>query len=147
MAERAGSGRKMTLTITDCRHVYSGVNKKGDTYEIYEIDATKDGAKINEKLRAFASLAIGQPIAVNVVPFESEQYGKSFTLYEVGASKATSTAEGLNELRREVTELATRQRDLLARVDGLQQMMRPAVAAPAADGAKLDEEFGKDAPW
>jgi len=146
MAERAG--RKMKLTITECRHVYTGVNKKGDSYDIFEIEASKAGERINEKLRSFDALTVGVETEVNVVPFESEKHGKSFTLYPIGASKARSTSEGLNELRAEVAELGERVRLLFARVDGLQQMLKgaPAGTTPAANAA-LDEKFGEDAPW
>lgn len=150
----------MRLKILDCRQIYQGHNRRGDSFTVYEIKAARaeTGQPINEKLRAFTSLAVGQEIDVNVQVYNSEQWGKSFTLYPKGARSESATGQ-LNELRERVNELEnwktwmTKEfRDLSDMVAFLRGNGRQAQApaAPRQDPeqtAALDERFGKDAPW
>jgi hypothetical protein len=159
MTEGQGSKPKskdMRIKVTGCRHVYTGRNQRGDTYSIYEIDAERaaDGVKINQKLRAFTALPIGQVIEVTVTPFISDRHGKSFTLEPKGRSGGSST-QRLNELTAEVEDLRNRVATLNQRVGALEGVLRekgllapPQQAPPAqADQAGLAERFGDDAPW
>lgn len=152
MAQR--QGKDMTLKIVGCRHVYAGRNQRGDDYAIYEVEAAKlDGQLVREKLRAFTSLPIGQELEVTVVPFDSDQYGRSFTLYPKG-SRSTGATQQMNELRGEVTaqremiaHLVNRVAELEAWVGQLGNGSRSQATPPSANGAELDARFGGDAPW
>lgn len=169
MAEQ--QGRKMQLRIIDCKPVYHGTNNKGDDYTIHEVRASKtDGTLINEKLRSFTALPVGQTIEVTVVPYKSKEYGKSFTLYPSNQKSAGTTA-AVNDLGEQVKELQERSAKLSQRVSELErivgEMLRDegrnvgavidaamgapaAPAAPAQDPAlvaSLDERFGADAPF
>jgi predicted RNase H-like nuclease (RuvC/YqgF family) len=94
----------MRLRIVACQQVYSGVNPKGHRYTIFEIGAAKpDGTLINEKLRSFEALPIGQDVEVTVTPFDSEEHGRSFTLHRKVSNNATAQ---VNELKAQVSELA-----------------------------------------
>jgi hypothetical protein len=96
----------MKLRIVACQQIYSGLNPKGHRYTIFDIEAAKaDGTLINEKLRAFEALPIGETIDVTVTPFESETHGRSFTLHRKGSNNATAH---INELKAEVEALAER---------------------------------------
>src|ERR1700683_1321956 len=100
--------RDMRLKILSCRQAYQGRNKRGDEFTIYEIEASKpDGTPINEKLRAFSTLPIGQEVDVTVTPYNSEQYGKSFTLALKG-SKSGNFSAAINELTEAQAELTNR---------------------------------------
>lgn len=153
-----GKSKDMRLKITGCRHVYTGRNQKGDTYSIYEIDAERaaDGVKINQKLRAFDALPIGQIVEVTVTPFISDRHGKSFTL-ELKNRERGGSAKRLNEMEerlqemerrssaqeRRIAELETRLGELL-RSDASQAVNTP--AQKPAD-PELAAKFGDDAPW
>lgn len=98
------AGKDMRLRILACRHVYRGKNARGDEYNIYEVDAAKlDGTPVNEKLRSFAPLPIGQDVDVTVTPFVSERHGRSFTLQQKGSRHASTQAQ-INELRETVEQ-------------------------------------------
>lgn len=153
-------GKDMQVKVVDCRHVYTGRNERGDEFQIYEITAQKpDGNAINEKLRAFTALPVGQLIDVTVVPYESEQWGRSFTLHPKNGKSAGTTAQ-VNELRDLCTELESRVTELFRRmreVEGrLGEVMKDdarhtrfgnAPAQSQAKTAELDDRFGKDPPW
>ncbi len=152
-------GRDMKLKVVGCRQVYNGRNKAGDEYAVYEIDAQRpqDGQLIEEKLRSFTALPIGQEGEFTVTPFDSEKHGRSYTLYPKGGSRKTSAIESVNELRVEVTELYERVRALTQRVVELEgprnraveAAVRAEVAAPPAQapGAELDAAFGEEPPF
>lgn len=144
-------GKKMTLKVVDCKPVYHGVNGKGDAYTIHEVKATKpDGSLVNEKLRSFSALPVGQPIEVTVVPFVSEKHGRSFTLYPTGA-KATGTTAAVNDLGETVEQMRGMIAALVTRVDALEKQVgrgaTPPPAAPTQSTAALDAQFGAEAPY
>jgi hypothetical protein len=144
----------MTLKIMACRHVYSGTNGEQQQYNIFEIDAAKpDGQIVNEKLRSFVTLPIGELIEVTVTPFESEKYGKSFTLYPKGQSRATGNTAAMNRMREELDVLQATVATLAQRVGELEHaregQLRTEAQAPtrSSTNAELDAQFGGDAPW
>lgn len=160
----AQQGKKVTMRIIDCKQVYHGHNKKGDEYTIHEVRAAKiDGELINEKLRSFSMLPVGQTIEVTVVPFNSEQHGKSFTLYPTSSKSGGGTTAQVNELTTQVEQqremiqklaerVTTLERDLATAVGG---KLMAAVDAGIARGlgqdpttvSDLDAKFGADPPF
>lgn len=160
MSQQDGRKTKdMRLKIIDCRQVYSSRNQRGDPYTIFEIDAARaeDGQRINQKLRSFSALPIGEVVEVTVTPFVSERHGKSFTLHLKDRERSGgggSTAR-TNELSQEVADLRNRVASLSQRVLALETILREkgiaappqaqAQAQPAA--SQLDERFGAEAPW
>ena len=111
--------RETSLRIVACQQVYSGLNPKGHRYTIFEIGATKpDGTPINEKLRSFEALPIGDTIEVVVTPFHSEIHGRSFTLHRRVSNNAIAH---VNELKARVEELSALVESLSDRVDRLEQ--------------------------
>lgn len=117
--------KDMKLKIVACQQVYSGLNPKGHRYTIFDIEAAKpDGSLIKEKLRAFEALPIGETIDVTVTPFESEEYGRSFTLHRKGSNNATAH---VNELRAEVDALTKR-------LDRVEKQLAELTKAPAGQG-------------
>jgi hypothetical protein len=146
MPDGKPQGRDMRLRILACRQVYHGKNKRGDEYDIYEIDAAKsDGTPINEKLRSFAPLPIGQEIEVTVTAFNSEQHGRSFTLHQKGSRSASATAQ-LNELREQVEMQGEMIAVLVKRVDAL-ELRNGAAAQQPKNAEQLSQKFGDEAPW
>lgn len=156
-------GKKTRIKIIDCRPVYHGTNVKGDSYTIHELKATNvEGTLIDQKLRSFSALPVGQLIDVTVVPFESPEHGKSFTIYP--ANKAESTTQAANDLRAEINELRTNMARLAERVGAIEGYLRKDQMAernhvtgppvPAAERGEqpsvandLDARFGADAPF
>lgn len=143
----------MTLKILACRQVYSGRNPRGDEYTIYEVDAANaQGAQINQTLRSFQPLPIGQQVEVTVTPFESEKHGKSYTLHLKGRKGGGST-ERVNELVELVEELTARVGTLTGRLDAIEAMVggRRGGASDAKDQHETQERaaqrFGDAAPW
>jgi hypothetical protein len=108
MAEQVKANEKeMQLKITGCSPVYSGKNTRGDDYTIFEIFAEKpDGTPITEKLRAFTALPVGQFMDVTVKAFNSEEHGRSFTVFP--KDKKASATQAVNELTEMVTDLMRR---------------------------------------
>ncbi|MFL5861104.1 MAG: hypothetical protein ACJ780_10025 [Solirubrobacteraceae bacterium] len=116
----------MRLRIVACQQIYSGLNPNGHRYTIFSIEATKpDGSLINEKLRAFEALPVGQEMEVTVTPFESEIHGRSFTLHRKQSNNATGQ---VNELKAVVDELRERVGKLETQV--------AALAAPQAEAGQ-----------
>lgn len=141
----------MSLKILACRQVYSGKNQRGDQYTIYEIDAANaQGQHINEKLRSFEALPIGQTIDVTVKVFNSERHGKSYTLHQKGRTGGGNT-ERVNELAEMVQELTERVATLTGRVNALEGMVAgrsaPADAKPGYTDEELEQKFGQDPGW
>ncbi len=149
MSEQRKNGRDMRLKITSCRQVYSGVNRRGDSYTIHEVEAVRpqDGVKINQKLRSFTTLPIGQEVEVTVVPFNSEQHGRSFTLYPKN-QRSVSTQEQLNDLREALDEAYSRIGKLSERVAALEGADRQQTVAEVNSGQSLQQRaaanFGDD---
>lgn len=147
------------MKVVGCRQVYNGRNKAGEDYAIYEIDAQRpqDGQLIDEKLRSFTALPIGQVAEFTVTPFDSEKHGRSYTLHPKGGSRKASAIEAVNELRTEVTELYERVRVLTERVNELEAPRNRAVEAAAraeiaappvqAGDSELDAAFGEAPPF
>lgn len=100
------NSKEMTLRILACRQVYSGTNSRGDQYTIYEVDAQNQrGEPINEKLRSFTSLPIGQEVEVEVTVFNSERHGRSFTLHP---KNKRSSQEQVNDAAAQIKALTER---------------------------------------
>lgn len=152
MAQEGKKGKDMRLKITDCRQAYVGHSKRGDTFTIYEVKAERpDGREVNEKLRSFSSLPVGQVIEVNVQPYNSEVHGRSFTLYPKG-SKGTGATAQLNELHERVTALEGKINTIWEEWQLIKRQLNgsatPAVRPAAQPGEQaLDAQFGADAPW
>lgn len=148
-------GQPVRLRIRSCTVGYQGVNKRGDDYTIYEIQAAREDGEVitDKKLRSFEELPVGDDLLdLTVVPFNSEKHGLSFTLSR--KTKVSKTAE----LQAKVTELTGR----LERVEGwirkhhaeaggatAPSAAPPPQAQPAASGAQadLDARFGAEAPF
>lgn len=152
MPQGKRQGKKTQIRVTDCRHVYSGVNQRGDQYSIYEIDAVRprDGGKIDQKMRCFTALPVGQVIDVTAVPFESERHGKSYTLYPETGPKM-STTQQINELQEQLVHLRGRVQSLAERLElvearGVGGGVAP-TEPPSEQSRELDAQFGADAPW
>lgn len=148
-----GEGRDMRLKILACRHVYHGRNQRNDEYDVYEVDAANaQGQKINEKLRAFTALPIGHEVDVTVTVFNSEKWGKSYTLHPKGRSGGGST-QRVNELAELCEQLKGMIANLTTRVDALEAMVSRRPPADAGlmsrttpNSEELDARFGAEPP-
>lgn len=147
------NSKDMRLKIMACRQVYTGRNPRGDEYTIYEIDAANmQGQKINQKLRSFEALPIGQDIDVTVTPFDSERHGRSYTLHVKGR-KGGGSQQQINDLREVVEELRRRNAALEERIAGLENARAAEIkaemsgAAPTSGRELPGSQFGDDAGW
>lgn len=134
----SAASQDRTLKIVSCRQVYSGKNQLGHEYTIYEVEAAgQDGRLINEKLRAFRALPIGQVVEVTIEPFHSEQHGKSFTLHPKqstspgGAAQLNEAKELLGKLEARVSALEEDTTRLKQEITRLQGQKPPAAGGPA----------------
>lgn len=149
------NSKDMTLKILACRQVYSGRNPRGDEYTIYEIDAANpQGTHINQKLRSFQPLPIGQQVEVTVTPFNSETHGKSYTLHMKGRSNGGGSTARLNEMAEELEELRNRVGTLSGRLDAVEKMVAgrkdsppPSADQPGYSDEELEQKFGEDPGW
>lgn len=135
----------MTLRILACRQVYSGTNARGDQYTIYEVDAQNQrGEPINEKLRSFTSLPIGQDVEVEVTVFNSERHGKSYTLHPKNKrSSQEQVNQATEKLQRQDEEIA----QLKQRVQRLEQVVQQLTAQQRPDGSSGDKPVERSASW
>lgn len=98
------------MTVTACNVAVTAKNARGDTYTIYELTAFKeDGSEINEKLRSFENLPLDELIEVTVTPYNSEKYGRSFTIAQ---RNRPNSAQLIRELKTTVLKLTERVEDL-----------------------------------
>lgn len=157
MTEQPKNKRK--LLIEECKPVHSGHNRKGTPYTIYDIRAARedrsplptqpDGSPM--KLRSFEAFPVGQIVEVVIEPYNSEQYGQSFTLKSVGGAKQQGNTQVINELREQIDEIFKRIAALWRRVEALEgRQQQPAPTSPAAhqpaptpttDGLPSDDEI------
>lgn len=95
------------LTVTSCEVTHQGTNKKGEPYTIYEVHAVgEDGLPVEESLRSFAELPIGELKTYTIQPYDHERYGRSYTL---SLPKAGSRlGPKVDQLRKELDELTKR---------------------------------------
>jgi len=82
------------LRILACVPAYQDKDRR---YTIYDIQAEKEtGERVNEKLRCFSSLPVGQMVDVTVREHVSREHGRSFMLYaKDGLLERVSGLEGL----------------------------------------------------
>lgn len=96
MAEEKPKSKPTRLLITSCVAVYTGKNRRGDEYTIYEVKACKEsGETIEEKLTSFEDLPV-ELLDVTVTPYDSAEHGRSYTLARQGR---VSTSRQIKELR------------------------------------------------
>lgn len=78
--------RVRQIIVTELKKLSEGT-RSGEAWTIYQVRATlADGRVIQDmKLRTFEDLPRAQVITVEVEPYESQKYGKSYTLYQLDA--------------------------------------------------------------
>lgn len=112
--ENKPKGRPTRLIVTSCAEVYVGYNSHGDKYVIHEVEATREnGEPINEVLRSFENLPVGEVLDVNVTPYESTKHGKSFTITR---RNKPSSSQQIKELKSVIETLTERVERLEAKV-------------------------------
>lgn len=86
------------LIVRDLKRIHSGRTSKGAEYIIWQVIATKpDGTPIDQNLRTFEELPKNEVIEVTVEPYNSEQYGTSYTLKQVGRRSTRDELKALTE--------------------------------------------------
>jgi hypothetical protein len=144
--------KKVTrLKIETCTVGYSGVtkNERKEPFTIYEITAHRmDGSKVQETLRSFEDLPLGEPVELTVTPFPSEKYGMSYTL---ALKNKVGNTQRLNDLQAQVQDLSERLQRVEAGMAGRAEPMPQGVDSRApqqiAHEKSLDERFGADPPF
>lgn len=121
------SKNETIIKVVACRKVFTGRNGRGDMFSIYEIEAhDKQGSLITQQLRSFEALPMGEPIEVTVTPFDSAEYGKSYTVHPKNAQNPSNDAQyramatTVEQLKATVTTLGQSLRHLQDQVDALQ---------------------------
>lgn len=81
----ADSGVTRRLTVTACSPMYTGHNKKGKPYTIFEVFAVDDaGQTVEAKLRSFDPLEINKLVEYEIERREDPRHGTSYTLKKPG---------------------------------------------------------------
>lgn len=120
-----------------------GTFKRGDSeVMIYEVEALNEGgAKIDKLLRTFhEELPLGVLEEYDVEPYWHKDYGQTYTIKML--TKGRASKKDVNEVKREVTNLAGRVSALEAELAELRREMQK--------GQTLDEVVGEGpvkAPW
>lgn len=98
---------KKKLTITDQSQLAT-FSKDGEDTIIYEVKAISEtGAVVDQPLRTFESdLPRGELIEFEVVPYDHEKYGRSYTLKS--PSKGRASKKDISEMKAQLTNLAGR---------------------------------------
>ena len=145
----------MRLRITSCSAAVSGTSESGQDWTIFEIAAAKEtGEIVDQKLRAFEELPIGEVLDLMVAPYKLKD-GMSYTLSR--KNKPKSSGGGSSRKVEELTAFVGAIDERLKLVEG-RLMGPPAAAAPAAvpqaapaaqgsGGQSLDERFGDVPPF
>lgn len=108
------SDLKRKLSVTSCEVTHSGTNKKGEPYSIYEVHAVgEDGQPVDEPLKSFAELPIGELREYRIETYDHPRYGRSYTLSlpKAGARlgpKVDQLREDVDDLMRRVKALEDR---------------------------------------
>jgi len=149
MAKRS----KRILRVTGMKPITNIKLANGGTTTLYEVFATtEDGGYVEEALRAFTELDVGQLLEYEIEPYNHKRWGMSYTLYP----PKKETARRLRELEEKMKALIG-----WAENQGLnfQRALKPESPSPsAAAGAeaegrkkeaeeKADEKYGTEAPW
>lgn len=126
---------KRKLTITDQEQLAT-FKKDGEDQVIYKIRAVSESGEVVEQdLRTFErDLPKGELIEFEVVPYDHEKYGRSYTLKS--PSKGRASKKDISEMQAQLTKLADRVKALEDEVGNLK-------AAKNRDQG-LDEKFGGD---
>lgn len=82
------------LIVTELKELTTGTGKNGQPYVLYQVRATHpDGRVIPDmKLRTFEELPTNEVIHVRIEAHNSEQFGASYTLFQVGGGKSAGEA-------------------------------------------------------
>ncbi len=81
----ADSGVMRRLTVTACDPIYSGTNKAGKPFTMYEVFAVDDsGAPVEVKLRAFDLLELNKLVEYEITRRDDARHGTSYTLKRPG---------------------------------------------------------------
>jgi len=103
MAERS-KPQQTRLRITACASVYHGEHPNGHKYTIYEIEAAKpDGTPVEQRLRSFEELPVGEEIDLSVVKYQDESAGISYTLSRRGGSGNAAKIKKLEQVVQDLT--------------------------------------------
>jgi hypothetical protein len=159
---------KRKLIVTGQKPITNLKLKNGGTSTLFEVFATDEhGGYIEESLRAFTELDLGQCLEYEIEPYNHPRYGTSYTL----TPPKRETARRIRELEEQVSALLgwaesqgfKSQPALNFRVEGAAapDLTDEALAAehaardpgpeaeptPAPENPEADEKWGKEAPW
>jgi hypothetical protein len=106
----AETSKTTKIIVTEMRVTAQGKTKAGADYTLYQVLATKpDGQRIDLNLRSFTDLPKNEVIEVDVELYESDTYGKSYTLKRKGGGGggggSKKLAESVDELRQRVERI------------------------------------------
>lgn len=161
---------KRKLIVTGQKPITKIKLKNGGESTLFEVFATDEhGGFIEEPLRSFTELDVGQCLEYEIQPYNHRRYGMSYTLVPPKRETARRLRE-LEEAMEAVLQWAEekgfnpkpplsfrRQEAPLpsldqaagaageAGVEGKQQP--PPEPTPAPDNPELDEKYGEDPPW
>lgn len=144
---------KRKLKVTGQKPITNIKLRNGGTSTLYEVFAvTEEGGYVEEALRAFQELDVGQVLEYTIEPYNHPLHGMSYTL----TPPKKETARRMRELEEQMQALIGWAEE---RGFNLQRALKPEPSPPdpaqaaeaearkkAAD-AEADERFGEDPPF
>ena len=158
---------KRKLIVTGQKPITNIKLKNGGTTTLFEVFATDEhGGFIEESLRSFTELDVGQTLEYEIQPYNHPRYGMSYTLIP----PKRETAKRLREMEEAMEALLAWAENqgfkpepplAFRREDAPRPELSEAAGAageaglegkhpeptPAPENPELDEKFGKEAPW
>jgi hypothetical protein len=129
------------LIVTELKELTTGTGKSGAPYVLYQVRATyPDGRVIPDmKLRTFEELPTNEVIKVRIEAHSSEQFGASYTLFQVGGGKSAGEAlvEKVKGLEQRVAHLERALGQPVAGVTSPSAVDSPVVAGNARRQAPI----------
>lgn len=157
------------LIITGQKPITKIKMKNGGETTLFEVFATdENGGFIEESLRAFTELEIGQVLEYEIQPYNHPRYGMSYTLIppkRETARRMRDLEEAMEQVlqwaeaqgfkadppltfRREEKETPSlQQASGVAGEAGVAGREVPIESIPPPENPELDEKYGKEAPW
>ena len=144
------SGGTRRLTVTACDPIYTGTNRKGNPYTIYEVFAVDEsGTPVEAKLRAFDLLDLNRLVDYDIEKREDERHGTSYTLKKPGKPDPPPDpkvmARKITKLEGEVAALNGRLGHAEAKVVEILRFLHSELQSPDSPTPEIGE-LGSTAP-
>lgn len=128
---------KRTLTVTE-QNVLANLDEGKVLYEVKAIDS--DEKEVDQPLRAFLELSLGEAVEYEVVPYDHPEHGRSYTLVPPKRESRSRLLE------KRVVAIEERLDSMDKKLAGLVNDLAGQVAERVKQEQERDEKYGEDLP-